>query len=130
MCTSLDQLKRNDREVENLFGSLENTSEICDSGLSRCALLSRTHLPELRSVVADTLAVCQQALQAADIATGAPDKFNQQRTENCARRELDWHRFVADVTHKRSRIDNTFEEKEEELREFYTDLASKLRVHN
>lgn len=127
----LGQLKRNDREVEHLFGSLETTSDICDSGLTRCTALSRVHLPELRSVVAQTLAQCHQAQQTAAAAvTGSSGKFEQQRAANCARRAESEQRFEADVTHKRSRIDNTFEEKEEELREFYTDLASKLRVHN
>lgn len=85
-------------------------------------------------MVAQTLAQCLQAQQAAAAAatasTGVSAQFEQQRAANSARRAESEQRFAADVTHKRSRIDNTFEEKEEELREFYTDLASKLRVHN
>lgn len=33
------------------------------------------------------------------------------------------------MTHKCSRVDITFEEKEEELREFYLDLERKLHIH-
>lgn len=40
-----------------------------------------------------------------------------------------WEGFVDDMNHKRTRIDNTFEEKEEELRDFYSDLERKLHIH-
>lgn len=44
-------------------------------------------------------------------------------------RKKAWQVFVDDMTHKCSRIDLTFEEKEEELVEFYSDLERKLHIH-
>lgn len=44
-------------------------------------------------------------------------------------REKQWDRFVDDMKHKQSCVENTFEEKEEELREFYSDLERKLHIH-
>lgn len=44
-------------------------------------------------------------------------------------REQKWHRFADDMKHKQSCVENTFEEKEEELREFYSDLERKLHIH-
>lgn len=38
-------------------------------------------------------------------------------------------RFADDMKHKRQCVENTFEEKEEELREFYSDLERKLHIH-
>lgn len=49
--------------------------------------------------------------------------------ENRSRRQIEWQQFVDDMAHKCARVDNTFEEKEEELREFYTDLERKLHIH-
>lgn len=43
-------------------------------------------------------------------------------------RKLRWEKFVDDMTHKCSRVDNTFDEKEEELQEFYSDLERKLQI--
>lgn len=37
--------------------------------------------------------------------------------------------FLDDMKHKQSCVENTFEEKEEELREFYSDLERKLHIH-
>lgn len=54
------------------------------------------------------------------------DQLNQNRI----RRERLWQQFKDDMNHKCSRVDNTFEEKEEELREFYSDLERKLHIHN
>lgn len=44
-------------------------------------------------------------------------------------REKLWDRFVDDMRHKQNCVENTFEEKEEELREFYSDLERKLHIH-
>lgn len=49
--------------------------------------------------------------------------------KNRKEREKIWNHFVDDMEHKKSRVDSTFEEKEEELREFYSDLERKLHIH-
>lgn len=50
-------------------------------------------------------------------------------TENRAKREQCWMRFIDDMNYKQNSVENTFEEKEEELREFYSDLERKLIIH-
>lgn len=56
--------------------------------------------------------------------------FKEKRQEeNRLAREETWNRFVDDMKHKQSCVENTFEEKEEELREFYSDLERKLHIH-
>lgn len=54
----------------------------------------------------------------------------EQLEQNRQKRKELWQQFVDDMKHKCSRVDNTFEEKEEELREFYFDLERKLHIHN
>lgn len=56
--------------------------------------------------------------------------FQEKRIEeNRLARTETWNRFVDDMKHKQSCVENTFEEKEEELREFYSDLDRKLHIH-
>lgn len=53
----------------------------------------------------------------------------QKLESNRVARAKDWDRFVDDTNHKRACIESTFEQKEEELREFYSDLERKLNIH-
>lgn len=56
--------------------------------------------------------------------------FQEKRLENNRlAREETLSRFVDDMKHKQFCVENTFEEKEEELREFYSDLERKLHIH-
>lgn len=58
------------------------------------------------------------------------DDFQAVQLErNRAERKKIWSNFDDDMKHKISRLDNTFEEKEEELRDFYSDLERKLYIH-
>lgn len=58
-------------------------------------------------------------------------KYSQEKRleENRIGRTKIWDRFIDDMKHKQSCVENTFEEKEEELREFYSDLERKLHIH-
>lgn len=54
-----------------------------------------------------------------------------QDTALIAKREIrkaDWESFIEDMTQKCSKVDATFQEKEEELKEFYSDLEKKLNI--
>ncbi|XP_055714813.1 biogenesis of lysosome-related organelles complex 1 subunit 5, partial [Phlebotomus papatasi] len=52
--------KRNDREVENLFLSLQNTSEAKDSGVSKCKVACEGHLDQLQKSLEVALTACQE----------------------------------------------------------------------
>jgi len=57
--------------------------------------------------------------------------FISQDTALTARREIrkaEWESFIEDMTQKCSKVDATFQEKEEELKEFYSDLEKKLHI--
>jgi hypothetical protein len=54
-----------------------------------------------------------------------------QDTALTAKRELrkaEWESFIDSMTQKCSKVDATFQEKEEELKEFYSDLEKKLHI--
>lgn len=118
------QEKRNDREVENLFLSLQNTSETKDSGVSKCKVACEGHLDQLQKSLEVALTACQE------VSNRVPDPKLQATLEaNREDRRKIWSHFVDDMAHKCSRVDHTFEEKEEELRDFYSDLERKLHIH-
>lgn len=95
-----------------------------DDSVPRCKSLSEVQLPVLHSIIKDTLKTCEKAVQR------QPDPELEATLEKnrAARREI-WEQFSDDMSHKCKRIDNTFEEKEEELRDFYSDLERKLHIN-
>ncbi|XP_055686694.1 biogenesis of lysosome-related organelles complex 1 subunit 5 [Lutzomyia longipalpis] len=116
--------KRNDREVENLFVSLQNTSEAKDTGVLRSKVACEAHLGHLQKSLEVALGACEE------VTNRVPDPKLQAALEaNREARKVIWSHFVDDMAHKCSRVDHTFEEKEEELRDFYSDLERKLHIH-
>lgn len=87
-------------------------------------MASEAHLPELRSNLETTLSDLQ-AIYDPEFDATLESKLKQNRDQ----RKQQWQTFVDEMTHKCSRVDNTFEEKKEELREFYADLEQKLHIH-
>lgn len=121
---SIFQEKRNDREIENLFTTAQNTTEVKDNSVARCKSLSEVQLPVLNSILKSTSRECEKAVNR------QPDPELEGKLEkNRVNRQVIWDQFTDDMNHKCSRIDNTFEEKEEELRDFYSDLERKLHIH-
>lgn len=56
------QQKRNDREIENLFSSVQNTIESKDTTIEKCCVLSESHLPILKIKLDETLTLCESIL--------------------------------------------------------------------
>lgn len=54
----------------------------------------------------------------------------KKRAEYHEKRQKEWDQFIDDMNFKCQRIDNAFEEKEEELRDLYADLNHKLNIAN
>lgn len=87
-------------------------------------MLSQENLPLLKFKLDDTLTLCENILSRKTEA-GLTVQLDKNRVE----RKKIWSNYEDDVNHKISRLDNTFEEKEEELRDFYSDLERKLHIH-
>ncbi|GLV37593.1 muted [Carabus blaptoides fortunei] len=117
--------KRSDKEVEYLFYLIEQTTNIKDTQLIRLRQTSNVSLSNTHKNVCLALNTCKYL---EDI----EQKYQEDTSLALARedRKLRWEKFVDDMTHKCSRVDNTFDEKEEELHEFYTDLERKLQIGN
>ncbi|KAK9306572.1 hypothetical protein QLX08_002768 [Tetragonisca angustula] len=117
------QEKRGDREVERLFKILEYSTELKESQLDRAEQLGDCHLPSLKANVDVALSMCERVLQReqdfdSDIAL----------QENREIRKLEWEKFVNDMSEKCEKVNQTFDEKENEIKEFYIDLERKLHI--
>lgn len=92
--------------------------------MERCRILSQENLPLLKFKLEDTLTLCENVLN-----RKPNPELAQKLEKNRVERERIWLFFDDDMNHKISRLDNTFEEKEEELRDFYADLEQRLHIH-
>lgn len=61
-CFGWPQERRDDKEVENLFASVQNTIEARDSSIGKCYLLSESNLPLLKIKLDETLTLCESVL--------------------------------------------------------------------
>ncbi|XP_026731912.1 biogenesis of lysosome-related organelles complex 1 subunit 5 [Trichoplusia ni] len=117
--------KRGDREVENLFSILEKLTDIKDSQADKIRKSGETGLPILKEKL-------EQALQLSDeVEKDYQEKhkvIEVKRQQLREKRQKEWDQFIDDMNFKCQRIDNTFEEKEEELRDLYADLNHKLNI--
>ncbi|XP_017491512.1 PREDICTED: biogenesis of lysosome-related organelles complex 1 subunit 5-like isoform X3 [Rhagoletis zephyria] len=111
------ELKRNECEVENLFKVTEITGDLKYDLFGRCDILSTRHLGQLNREVNDVL-------------LGVEEFLNKVQSGKKARKEREEKRknFEVDLEHKYERIKNSFEEKEEEIDELYSDLQIKLNI--
>lgn len=117
--------KRGDREVENLFAILEKFAEIKDIELVTIKKTGEAGLPVLKEKLDQAINLFEK-VEADYLETR---KNNQtKREENKAKRQKEWDQFIDDMNFKCQRIDNAFEEKEEELRDLYADLNHKLNI--
>ena len=108
------QEKRDDREVERLFKILEYSTDLKESQLDRTEQLGDCHLPSLKANVDVALSMCERVLQReqnfdSDIAL----------LENREIRKLEWEKFVNDMSENCEKVNQTFQEKENEIKEFY-----------
>ncbi|CAG4965500.1 unnamed protein product [Colias eurytheme] len=119
--------KRGDREVENLFNILENITDIKDTQLDKIQRSSKAALPVLSEKLQQALTLTEEVEKDYLL---IQQECAKKRLENKEKRQKEWDQFIDDMNFKCQRIDNTFEEKEEELRDLYADLNHKLNITN
>ncbi|XP_034253447.1 biogenesis of lysosome-related organelles complex 1 subunit 5 [Thrips palmi] len=116
--------KRQDREVERLFVVLERVTEIRDTQVDRLKQSSDAFLPRLNTNLDAALNMCNRMIKSEEEHL-ADTSLESKR----ALRKADWENFISDMAVRCSKVDTTFQEKEEELREFYQDLETKLHIN-
>ncbi|XP_078036613.1 biogenesis of lysosome-related organelles complex 1 subunit 5 [Augochlora pura] len=117
------QEKRGDREVERLFKILEYSTELKENQLDRTEQLGDCHLPSLKANVDVALSMCEKVLQ-----TEQSFDIDKALEDNRKGRKLEWETFVNDMSEKCEKVNQTFEEKKDEIKEYYVDLERKLHI--
>ncbi|XP_018334841.1 biogenesis of lysosome-related organelles complex 1 subunit 5 [Agrilus planipennis] len=115
--------KRNDWEVEQLFTVLEKVTDIKVTQIDRFKQSVNLSFPQINIGLSKVSNLSDNIIL-------AEEKYKTDTTLEQAReqRKLEWQQFVDNMSHACNNIDTTFEQKEKELEEFYTDLEEKLQV--
>ncbi|XP_023169341.1 biogenesis of lysosome-related organelles complex 1 subunit 5 [Drosophila hydei] len=118
------ELKRNDSEVESLFQVTEIVGSLKYDLSERCITLGNQSLTELATAVNNLLNGVETLLQKAKVEREPSVELQEARRA----REQRKAEFMNNLKHNYQRIDNSFEEKEEEIAELYSDLQLKLNI--
>lgn len=80
-------------------------------------------MPSLKANVDVALSMCERVLQ-------REQNFDSDKAlrQNRELRKVEWEAFVNDMSEKCEKVNQTFEEKENEIKEFYVDLEKKLNI--
>jgi len=115
------EVKRSDREITRLLNVLEHVTELRDAQLPNLNASCENNLPTFQRKLDAALSDCSNILD-------KEDKFNIDASLEVKRevRKSEWKRFQSEMETKYSAIDKSFNDKEKELFEFYTDLEKKL----
>lgn len=109
--------------MERLFKILEYSTELKENQLDRTEQLGDCHLPSLKANVDVALSMCERVLQ-------REQDFDSDAAlyENRELRKQEWERFVNDMSDRCEKVNETFAEKENEIKDFYIDLEKKLHI--
>ncbi|KAF7286990.1 biogenesis of lysosome-related organelles complex 1 subunit 5 [Rhynchophorus ferrugineus] len=113
--------KRGDNEVDNLFKTIENLTDIKD-----------THINQLKDNVNESVIESNrqlsEALQVCNNLSKLQDESNQNKLldENINKRKLALDKFIDDITTEYSQINTEHEKQEANLRKVYEELEKKL----
>ncbi|XP_018798779.1 PREDICTED: biogenesis of lysosome-related organelles complex 1 subunit 5 [Bactrocera latifrons] len=118
------ELKRNEAEVETLFKVTEIIGDVKYDLYEKCIILSSSHLGELNQEVNNLLVGVEGFLNKVELRKQPNEYLIQSRKD----RERKKANFLIDLEHKYERVKNSFEEKEEEIDELYSDLQIKLNI--
>ncbi|XP_037947993.1 biogenesis of lysosome-related organelles complex 1 subunit 5-like [Teleopsis dalmanni] len=118
------EIKRNDIEVETLFKLTETVGELKYDLSDRCISLGTANLNQISTDIKDLLSGVELFLKSTNIEKPPGDFLAESRKQ----RQQIKDNFCNDLKHGFTRIDNSFEQKEEEIAELYSDLQLKLNI--
>ncbi|XP_063928789.1 biogenesis of lysosome-related organelles complex 1 subunit 5 [Zophobas morio] len=115
--------KRKDTEVDNLFKTIENITDIKDTEVDRFKQAVDQVLPETNNELQQALTVCSRF-------SDVENKYKESDYLERARqqRKTDWDNFMDYITTSYSEINSLTESKEEGLQKVYSELAQKLKI--
>lgn len=118
------EVKRNDSEVETLFQVTEIVGSLKYDLSERCIALGNQNLSQFATEVNNLLGSVEALLEKAKVERSPSTRLQEARRAREQRKQ----EFLNNLQHGYQRIDNSFEEKEEEIAELYSDLQLKLNI--
>ncbi|XP_017131740.1 biogenesis of lysosome-related organelles complex 1 subunit 5 [Drosophila elegans] len=118
------EVRRNDSEVEKLFQVTETVGSLKYDLSERCIASGTQNLGQLDTEVNHLLDEVNALLAKAKVERTASTQLQEARLAREQRRA----EFLTNLEHGYRRIENSFEEKEEEIAELYSDLQLKLNI--
>ncbi|KAL7730331.1 hypothetical protein ACLKA6_016577 [Drosophila palustris] len=118
------EVKRNDSEVETLFQVTEIVGSLKYDLSERCIALGNQNLCQFATEVNNLLGSVEVLLEKAKIERPPSARLQEARRAREQRKQ----EFLNNLQHGYQRIENSFEEKEEEIAELYSDLQLKLNI--
>ncbi|XP_017142695.1 biogenesis of lysosome-related organelles complex 1 subunit 5 [Drosophila miranda] len=118
------EVRRNDSEVEKLFQVTETVGSLKYDLSERFISLGNKNLTDLGTEVNNLLYGVNNLLEKAKVERTASAQLRESRQSRERRRA----EFLTNLQHGYKRIENSFEEKEEEIAELYSDLQLKLSI--
>ncbi|EDW84700.2 uncharacterized protein Dwil_GK12991 [Drosophila willistoni] len=118
------EVRRNDSEVEKLFQVTETVGSLKYDLSERGIALGNENLSNLNTEVNSLLNGVNILLHKAKGERTVSNKLQEARKAREERKA----EFLINLQHGYQRIDNSFEEKEEEIAELYSDLQLKLNI--
>ncbi|XP_020813159.1 biogenesis of lysosome-related organelles complex 1 subunit 5, partial [Drosophila serrata] len=118
------EVRRNDSEVEKLFQVTETVGSLKYDLSERCIASGNQNLTQLGCEVNHLLDGVNELLAKAKVERTASTQLEEARRAREQRRA----EFLTNLEHGYRRIENSFEEKEEEIAELYSDLQLKLNI--
>ncbi|KAH8381854.1 hypothetical protein KR009_000658, partial [Drosophila setifemur] len=118
------EVRRNDSEVEKLFQVTETVGSLKYDLSERCIASGAENLNQLNREVNHLLDRVNELLAKAKVEPTPSSQLQEKRLA----REQKRAEFLNNLEHGYQRIENSFEEKEEEIAELYSDLQLKLNI--
>ncbi|KAJ8984521.1 hypothetical protein NQ317_010992 [Molorchus minor] len=115
------ELKRGDREVDNLFSVIENITDIKDTQVDCCKQAGDQTVLKANEALEQALNICHQFVD-------LEEKYKQDTTveDNRSDRKLVWDCFMNRITTEYSEINGSLEAKEETLNKLYEEFEKKI----
>ncbi|XP_015905437.2 biogenesis of lysosome-related organelles complex 1 subunit 5 [Parasteatoda tepidariorum] len=115
--------KRKEREVRRMFEMLEIVTEIKETQIEKGVKLGDMHLCNLTGHFEVALRMCNNIVERED--SNKKKDFLDRRREQ---RKKEWIAFVDDIQNKNTAVNQTFADKEEQLKTYYNKLEEAMHI--
>lgn len=116
------ETKRGDQEVQNLFETLEVTTELQSGQVEKLVTTCDDQLPTINANLLVAQSMCNKILDQAK-----HSELDQALESSRQAREKEWSHFLSEFQNKCEKIDDAYNQKEKDLRLHFQKLEKDLK---